>query len=1027
MEDHLMSFVGYYFSSWNNLYFILLLLSSCIVILLRHHFKARKALKELVVNKHILSTIHTHLQGIIFRSDFSGKRNLKYISENILTYTGYTAQSLINSKELSFHDIIHPADRANLLASIHEIARYGKNYQVEYRIRTKWGADKWIMEQGIGILNKKGELIAVEGILSDITDSKAAVEFLKESEQRFQILIERAPLGIWISYNDMITYCNPACLKMLKVTNLQEIVGSSVLEFIVPKKRQQIEKLIQRYNLGLPPVSGHETIGLRKDGSEFPLQIFLTTVDLGDFKATVTFLIDIAERKQAEENLISLNQRLNDIIELIPDPTFVLDKNKNVIHWNKATEELTGVKKEEVLGKNDYAHSIPFYGIKRPMLIDLVDVEDGQLEKDYSYVKRIKDKVYGEFSGSILFRNNVHLWGVAAPLFDSNGNRFGAIEVIKDISESKKREEALAESEKKARIVLDSNKDIILLIKPNGSILDCNTRFLQRLGKPREELLGSNYLSFLSDSLKVNREEVLRMVAETGEILVTEDISPDGAEYYTTTIYPARNEHGEIKSLVVYSQDTTRLKLAEKALKDSEEQYRTITESISDFVYKVTFEKGKAKLTYINPNSEIILGYTPLDFKSDPNLLHNLVVEEDKQLVNTLINRMLIKRKNTTIEHRIIHKSGKTMWISNSLIFSKEKNKKVFEYNGVINDITLRKHFELTLEEAEERYRSVFDQSGLASSVYDLSGKLIMQNSLASSLFGKTTTDLLGRSVEEILPPETARNTRIKISDTLKNGTTTDEREVAFPTGKYWLKTTSHTVRDSMGKIIGVQFISQDVSEKKELDRMVLNTIIDIEEKERMKFAQELHDGLGPLISAIKMYIQWLSRPDAKITQGEILSDIERLINEASETIREISFKLSPHILNNFGLIEAIKTFAEKVQLAKNIDIEIAGNLAERIDITTETVLYRILCEFINNTVKHANATKIMIRIKRVEKKLRISYFDNGIGFDFENALVKKTGTGLFNMKSRLESINGSWIFNKQPENGTKIIITVRI
>ena len=63
------------------------------------------------------------------------------------------------------------------------------------------------------------------------------------------------------------------------------------------------------------------------------------------------------------------------------------------------------------------------------------------------------------------------------------------------------------------------------------------------------------------------------------------------------------------------------------------------------------------------------------------------------------------------------------------------------------------------------------------------------------------------------------------------------------------------------------------------------------------------------------MYVQWLSRPDAKISQAEILSDIERLINDASQTIREISFKLSPHVLNNFGLIEAIKTFAEKIQL----------------------------------------------------------------------------------------------------------------
>ena len=110
------------------------------------------------------------------------------------------------------------------MTSIQNIVCSKKNYQVEYRIRTKWGADKWILEQGMGIFNKKGKLTALEGILTDITDSKSAVEFLKESEERFQILIERAPLGIWISYNNMITYCNPICLKMLQKKSLQEIV-----------------------------------------------------------------------------------------------------------------------------------------------------------------------------------------------------------------------------------------------------------------------------------------------------------------------------------------------------------------------------------------------------------------------------------------------------------------------------------------------------------------------------------------------------------------------------------------------------------------------------------------------------------------------------------------------------------------------------------------------------------------------------------------------------------------------------------
>jgi signal transduction histidine kinase len=154
---------------------------------------------------------------------------------------------------------------------------------------------------------------------------------------------------------------------------------------------------------------------------------------------------------------------------------------------------------------------------------------------------------------------------------------------------------------------------------------------------------------------------------------------------------------------------------------------------------------------------------------------------------------------------------------------------------------------------------------------------------------------------------------------------------------------------------------------------------------------------------------------------------MENLVNEASQAIKEISFKLSPHILDNFGLIEAIKNYAEKLKRSKMIDISIVSDFTQRLNKAIESILYRILCECINNTLKHAKANKIGIRVQKFQKKLKITYTDDGVGFDMDDVLNSKSGNGLFNMQNRIESINGYIVFNSRVGKGTKILIVVRI
>ncbi|MCK4258944.1 MAG: diguanylate cyclase [Halanaerobiales bacterium] len=152
-----------------------------------------------------------------------------------------------------------------------------------------------------------------------------------------------------------------------------------------------------------------------------------------------------------EERYVSLvnelrgaHQSVKDIVEFLPDATFVIDSEKKVIAWNKAIEEMTGVSKEEIIGKTDYAYTLPFYGYPRPALIDLIVDNNDELIKLYECVKKDRNKLCTEiFVPSLYNGKGASLWAAASPIYDSDGNLVGAIESIRDITARKEAEERL--------------------------------------------------------------------------------------------------------------------------------------------------------------------------------------------------------------------------------------------------------------------------------------------------------------------------------------------------------------------------------------------------------------------------------------------------------------------------------------------------------------------------------------------------------------------------------------------------------
>jgi signal transduction histidine kinase len=225
------------------------------------------------------------------------------------------------------------------------------------------------------------------------------------------------------------------------------------------------------------------------------------------------------------------------------------------------------------------------------------------------------------------------------------------------------------------------------------------------------------------------------------------------------------------------------------------------------------------------------------------------------------------------------------------------------------------------------------------------------------------------------------------------------------------------------------KYLKKVEQEKRDMEKILLNAIIQAEETERKRFAKDLHDGLGPLMSTVKMSLSSLSRIEKDDQTKKILHNSDKVIDEAIKSIREISNNLSPHILNNFGLIKAMRNFINKINYSDSIKIKFTSDFEDdRFESNTEVVLYRVLCELINNTIKHAGASLISISLEKFQNGITCRYTDNGRGFD--PTLLSPayhTGMGYSNMVTRINSLNGSFNLTSEPEKGTKAVISVPV
>jgi two-component system cell cycle sensor histidine kinase/response regulator CckA len=301
------------------------------------------------------------------------------------------------------------------------------------------------------VRDTEGRIAGASVIGRDITERKHAEEALKQNESFLNTLLDAIPIPVFYKdRNGRYLGVNRAFETFFAATR-KELIGKTVFDISPPELAETYHTRdnelferggIQQYESQVKDAPGvvHDVI--------FNEAVF--TDSEGTIHGLIGAILDITGRKHMEEELKTAHQRLFDIIEFLPDATFVIDHEKKVVAWNLACEEITGVKKYEIIGKGDYAYGIPFYGERRPILIDYVTMgPDDDLERRYMSVRRKGHLLYAEAFAPMLYQGKgAYLSGRASPLFDKTGQVVGAIENLQDITEFKHLETQLRQAQK---------------------------------------------------------------------------------------------------------------------------------------------------------------------------------------------------------------------------------------------------------------------------------------------------------------------------------------------------------------------------------------------------------------------------------------------------------------------------------------------------------------------------------------------------------------------------------------------------
>jgi PAS domain S-box-containing protein len=509
-----------------------------VVLVFRDQTVERQQQKDTEESRRRLLTLMSNLKGIVYRCLNDARYTMKFLSESCYEITGYTPEELILNNSLPYSALIHPCDLECVTNEINQSVLQRKHFEIEYRIVTKSKKVKWVLEQGLGVHSETGELVALEGYITDITDRIEAKIQLKQSEEKYKYLFVNNPLPMWIYDLQTLRFLmvNAAAIEQYGYTN-EEFLSLTLTDIRPQEDLEKFEHDVSSTTKMLNNAGVWRHV--KKDGEIIHVEIISHRLEFEGKDARLVSAHNISKRKIAEEALMRSEEQYRSLFEDHSAVKIMVEpETGQIVNANLAAAHFYGWSVEELKQKNiAEINTLTSDEIKRTM--------SKAIKRQRNYFEFKHRLANGQIRDVEIFTSNI--------VFEGKNYLHS---IIHDVTERKKAEEQL----KLLSLSVEQTPVSILITNSQGAIEYINPQLTKVTGYSLPEVIGRNPRMFSSKQLDNAFYKHMWTTILKGEIWQGEFLNrrKNGETYWEKSIIaPISNDDGAITHFVAIREDVT--------------------------------------------------------------------------------------------------------------------------------------------------------------------------------------------------------------------------------------------------------------------------------------------------------------------------------------------------------------------------------------------------------------------------------------------------------------------------------------
>ena len=846
---------------------------------------------------------------------------------------------------------------------------------------------------------------------------------LRDSEERFRNLVEGARDVIFtLSKEGVITSLNPAFERITQWTR-DAWVGQPFVALLHPEDLPLATDLFRHIVEKGEALTCVLRIRSHERGYVVGEFVGVPHVQNGQAFGVLGIARDITERKRAEDALERLRHLYVLLLTSVHDGIYGVDLQGHAIFVNPAAARMIGSPSEELVGR--HMHAIVHH--MKP---------DGALypEDECPIYRASHDGTVQHVADEVFWRKDGTSFPVeysSTPIIE-RGGIVGAVVTFRDITQRKRAERELRESEARLRAILDNSPNLVFLKDPQGRYLHINRQFERAFHISREAIAGKTDKEvFPAEQAAAFRANDLK-VFQAGVPLEFEEVAlqDDGLHTSIVSKFPLYDGEGKPYALCGITTDITQRKAMEKALQQAEEKYRDIFDNAVEGIFQST--PGGRYLS-VNPALARMYGYASPEelVRSVTDIAHEVYVDPDcrTELTNLLERQGVVRG----YEYEVYRKDGSTIWISESVRAVRNDEGKILYYEGTVEDITERRR----AEEERRRLAAMIESSNDA--IMSLTeGRISFWNPAAEKLFGYSSEEILGKPLNVLVPSHLQGKAERTFESILRGEQIQDyETERVRKDGSIVpVSLTVSPLKDVHGKIVGPFSIIRDITERKRAEEELQRTLGQVRtlsrrlevvrEDERTRIARELHDELGVRLTCLKMDLSRLQPVMNEASRPKLEEKVLSMIEQVDTTIAAVQClvaELRPGVLDDLGLVAAIEWQCQDFEQRSGIRCLVDCKEEDiPLDSARATAAFRICQEALTNVLRHARAKEIRVHLDKLDRELVLEIHDDGQGI-LPEKITAATSLGLLGMHERASAVGGTLRIVGLPGQGTTVTL----